>query len=45
MKITDYPASWGALIGTIVAAWNIYKDFIKRDWSKVMAGFQIQFPP
>jgi hypothetical protein len=45
MKITDYLASWGALIGTIVAARNIYKDFIKRDTIKVTAGFQIQFPP
>jgi hypothetical protein len=45
MRITDYLAIWGAFIGTVVAAWNIYKDFIKRDRVKVTAGFQIQFPP
>jgi hypothetical protein len=41
VKITDYLAIWGALVATLVAAWNIYKDFLKRHRVKVSAGFQI----
>jgi hypothetical protein len=45
MKLTDYLAVWGAVVGTVVAAWNIYKDFIKRDRVTVSAGFMVAFPP
>jgi hypothetical protein len=41
MKITDYLAIWGAVVASIVAAWNIYKDFLKRHHLKVHAGFQV----
>jgi hypothetical protein len=30
MRITDYLAIWGAVVATMVAGWNIYKDFLKR---------------
>jgi hypothetical protein len=40
VKVTDYLAIWGAVVATIVAAWNIYKDFLKRYRVKVSAGFQ-----
>jgi len=43
MKITDYLAIWGAVIATMVAAWNIYKDFLRRHRVKVTAGFQVMF--
>jgi hypothetical protein len=35
MKLTDYLAVWGAVVATIVALWNIYKDFVRRDRVKV----------
>jgi hypothetical protein len=41
VKITDYLAIWGAVVATMVAAWNIYKDFLKRHRVKASAGFQI----
>ncbi len=37
VKITDYLAIWGAVVATVVAAWNIYKDFLKRHRVKVSA--------
>jgi hypothetical protein len=43
VKTTDYLAIWGAVVATIVAVWNIYKDFLKRHRVKVSAGFQIMF--
>lgn len=45
MRFTDYLAIWGAFIGTVVAGWNIYKDFLQRDRVQVTVGFRIQFPP
>ena len=45
MSFTDYLAIWGAFIGTVVAGWNIYKDFLQRDRVQVTVGFRIQFPP
>jgi hypothetical protein len=38
---TDFLALWGAVVATIVATWNIYRDFIKRDRILVEAGFHI----
>jgi hypothetical protein len=38
---TDFLAAWGAVVATIVATWNIYRDFIKRDRVLVEAGFHI----
>jgi hypothetical protein len=38
---TEFLAVWGAVISTIVAVWNIYRDFIKRDRILVEAGFHI----
>jgi hypothetical protein len=35
---TDFLAVWGAVVATIVAGWNIYRDFIKRDRVQVEAG-------
>ena len=40
MKITDYLAIWGAVVASIVAAWNIYKDFLKRHHLKVHSPLQ-----
>jgi hypothetical protein len=34
----DLLAVWGAVVATIVAGWNIYKDFIKRERVQVEAG-------
>lgn len=45
MKLTDALAIWGAVVSSIVAAWTIYRDFLKRDRIKVSAGFRITFPP
>lgn len=39
MKLTDYLAAWGAVVATAVAAWNIYKDFLRRERMKLHAGF------
>jgi hypothetical protein len=44
MKLTDYLAVWGAVVATIVALWNIYKDFLRRDRVKVVAQFMIVMP-
>ncbi len=41
MKITDYLAIWGAVVASIVAVWNFYKDFLRRHRLKVRAGFQV----
>ena len=38
---TDFLTVWGAVVATIVATWNIYRDFIKRDRILVEAGFHI----
>jgi hypothetical protein len=35
---TDFLAAWGAAVATIVAAWNLYRDFLKRDRVQVEAG-------
>jgi hypothetical protein len=43
VKITDYLAIWGAVVATIVAVWNIYKDFLKRHRVKVSASFMVMF--
>src|SRR5262245_18202664 len=42
---TDFLAVWGAVVATIVATWNIYRDFIKRDRVLVEAGFHIWSVP
>src|SRR5436190_1907013 len=44
MTLTTVLAIWGAILSTIVASWNIYKDFIKRDKVRVSAGFRILIP-
>lgn len=44
MTLTTFLAVWGAVVSTLVAIWNIYKDFIKRDQVRVTAGFRILFP-
>jgi len=43
VRITDYLAIWGAIVATVVAGWNIYRDFLKRHRVKVSAGFQVYF--
>jgi hypothetical protein len=43
VKITDYLAIWGAVVASLVAAWNIYKDFLRRHRVKVSAGFRQLF--
>lgn len=45
VKLTDYLAVWGALVATLVAAWSIYKDLIRRDRIVVSAGFRKIYPP
>jgi hypothetical protein len=44
MKLTDYLAIWGAVLSTILAAWSIYKDYLKRYRVRVEAGFRLAFP-
>ena len=43
MKLTDYLAIWGAALSTILAAWSIYKDYLKRYRVKVDAGFRVVY--
>ena len=39
---TEILAVWGAVVATIVAGWNIYRDFIKRDRVLVGAGLLLR---
>lgn len=39
-EYTTILAIWGAVVSTAVAAWNFYKDYIKRETVFVNAGFR-----
>ncbi len=44
LNLTDILAVWGAVVSTLVAGWNIFRDFIQRDRLVVYASIMRVHP-
>lgn len=42
--VTDILALWGAVVSTLVAGWNIFRDVIQRDRLVVSASIMFTYP-
>lgn len=43
-SVTDILALWGAVVSTLVAFWNIFRDFVQRERLVVFASIMFIYP-